>query len=906
MKKHSKSSTFFILLKKSFKDLKTNIRQFLSIIFIITIAVTLFVGLQANYKSLKERINYYYEQGNMSSYWLTYGLVTNEEETNITAKLNQNGIQVESDTRLIVNAKVEGSSVNLVISDTYPTINKPAGLYIDGTSKKDPYKKVNSNPLSDTDFFIINQNTFASDNLSTTKWEDRHKVNETEVSVSFAISSYKSTILDNVDKIIDRIKNDYSEYIPEGVDLDKIKEEINNYVDDYISKNPDVEIKTKYTNYMLHPENLTSDSNTTNVALMSRNRFIAAITPTLDNMTEKMDEIAKELSTYLGDEFYKKYEEYKSELKESFMVNNQLLLKVDDDKVEKTGNILNDYYNSKEESTSNINKLLYKTDLANLSSNLTVQNDVEQAYDLSLTFPLLFMLVAILIVITTISQLILKERGQIGTFKSLGLTTKEILTHYLITTISLGIIGTLLGFILGPIILPKVMDIKYLILYNITATTYTFPFIAALITLVGIISIIALITFLIIRKQLKVMPCELSKPVSPNIKFKASKKDIKRSKFISLKIAWRNIRVYFGKSIMVIVGVFGCTGLLVCGYGIDDTINYGINHDLTLYYNYDIMVTYQNYDNESKQSVLNSISDYVDNDKTYNICILPATYYKKGYEGSSFSGTSYILTKEIIDNEIFNINFPSNTVAISNTYASNLSLKVGDTLCINISDNVITKEISLIYENFSMKSIILHAEDEELLTNYAKENCLQTYINLKDDVSSEKIEELVTTIKSLPATSVVNCVSYNTTITTIESYVSAISLMTLAIKVFAILLAIVCLINLALLNYKERTREMATLKVLGFSNVEIARSLIYQILMLTVVGALLGLSIGFPMMYLVLSINQNNYVSFIYHIEPITYIIGVLLSIITSLVVNIVLSLFINKIQMVESLKSVE
>ena len=153
---------------------------------------------------------------------------------------------------------------------------------------------------------------------------------------------------------------------------------------------------------------------------------------------------------------------------------------------------------------------------------------------------------------------------------------------------------------------------------------------------------------------------------------------------------------------------------------------------------------------------------------------------------------------------------------------------------------------------------------------------------------------------------VATCISLTQTIEKIGYLVSSVKLMTTAIKVFAILLAVVCLINLALLNFKERTREIATMKVLGFSLPEIARSLIYEVLILTVVGSGLGLSIGYPLLYLILSINQNNYVSFLYYIAPQSYIFSVMLAVLTSFAVNTLLSFFINKVPMVESLKSVE
>lgn len=890
---------FAVLFKKAIKDLKSNFKQFLSIIFIIAIAVTLFVGLQANYLSLKNRINEFYVDGNISSFWITYAVVDNDEKTNIDKLIPY---EHEINNRLVIPAKIEGTNVNLAVADEYPTVSKANKLFVDGTSNEDLYHEVSESTLNKDDYFILDRALFTIlyNDPGREDFAKKYKINDSYLDVSISISSYKSIILSFINEVFLSFDNSI-----ENSEL--IANIINNYVNDYFEKNPYLNFKAQFSNYMLNPENLAADSTATHTALMSRNRFISYLSPLVDNIINglKMELLDNNINSAYAISYYiKKY------ANSMYYSSNQLLLKLKNDAdVPSTSRILNEYYSSKEYSENQVlNRMIYMTDLDNLVSNMTVQNDVEQANDLSIAIPILFLVVAVLIVITTISQLILKERTLIGSFKAIGLTKFEILSHYLMITLTLGIIGTVLGMILGPLILPKVMDIKYLILYSITPTTYTFPIFAAFITLIGILLIVGFITWFIVNKELKTTPAELMRPVSPKIKFKSKGSNVKETKFISLKIALRNIRVYFTKSIMVIIGILGCTGLLVCGYGIDDTLDYGIKHDLTTYFNYDIMATYTNYANDNTDEILNNpaISEYFLKDKTYRITTLPTSFYLD--QGSSYTGSVYIIDKKSINDEIFKIDFPMNTIAISKTYADKLSLKVGDNLLFKVLDTEYEREISLIYENFSMKSIFIHSEDS-LNGNdfgvYSKNNVTMTYFNLKDNISEEKTNEIVEEIKSMNI-SVATCMSLQQTKNQIESYVSSVKLMTLAIKIFAILLAVVCLINLALLNFKERTREIATLKVLGFSTFEIARSLIYEVLILTIVGSLIGLLFGFPMEYLVLSINQNNYVSFIYYISPLTYIIGVVVSVATSLVVNIILSLFIRKVAMVESLKSVE
>ena len=139
-----------------------------------------------------------------------------------------------------------------------------------------------------------------------------------------------------------------------------------------------------------------------------------------------------------------------------------------------------------------------------------------------------------------------------------------------------------------------------------------------------------------------------------------------------------------------------------------------------------------------------------------------------------------------------------------------------------------------------------------------------------------------------------------------DETVSTIRIMTITIRIFAILLAVVVLYNLALLNFRERTKDIATLKVLGFSKFEIASSFIIEIISLTFLGSLLGLTLGYPLLYAVLSINETPLICYIYHIYQSSYLFTVLLTCGTSLVINLFFASLTNKVKMVESLKSVE
>ncbi|MEG0528765.1 MAG: FtsX-like permease family protein [Bacilli bacterium] len=249
------------------------------------------------------------------------------------------------------------------------------------------------------------------------------------------------------------------------------------------------------------------------------------------------------------------------------------------------------------------------------------------------------------------------------------------------------------------------------------------------------------------------------------------------------------------------------------------------------------------------------------------------------------------------------MSFPLESIAISADKAKSLKLKTGDSVDVNILGKTYAKKVSVIYESFSMHNVFAHIEDVNVPFTDFKDYKSIGFVYLKNEVkdTQKEVAEYFSTLNGISSSS-----SSHATREKIAGYVGGVTTMTLAIKIFAILLAVICLINLALLNFTERSREIATLKVLGFSRSEIARSLLYETLFLTIVGTIIGLLLGMPMEYLVLSINENNMVSFIYYIGTVTYVVSAAISIGTAFIINLILSLSTNKIKMVESLKSVE
>lgn len=367
-------------------------------------------------------------------------------------------------------------------------------------------------------------------------------------------------------------------------------------------------------------------------------------------------------------------------------------------------------------------------------------------------------------------------------------------------------------------------------------------------------------------------------------------------------MALRNIRVHLSRSFMVVIGIMGCTGLLISGMGIEDTINYGKDYDIASYLDCDYLLSYNS--GTKKESLkdeilaINGVKEMAE----YSQVQTTASYKEKNVDMTIFY-FSYTSPFFKYDDSLTDGHWDLNSVAISESKADSLGCKVGDTIKFTYGNKSYEYVVFYIFYAFSNNSLFVYQETIPDLV----ETSTKAWVNLvKDSSGSFIVEEKEIEQKFLAIDGISSLTSREANNKRIESYMSSIKSMTNTIKIFALLLAVVVLINLTILNFEERKRDIATLRVLGFSRFEIAKSLIYEVMILTIVGALIGLALGFPLEYLVLSTNITPLISYKYTIFWYTYIFSFLLSVLTAFVVNILISYRINKINMAESLKSIE
>ncbi len=831
-----------ILFKKTRRELVKNFLQYLAIIFITTLAVTLFSGLSANAEVLETRVNQIYEAGNVADIWTQVDMVSAKDRRYIDEIIGE-GAKVEE--RLILPSFVEKRNTNAIVVDNMPSINKP---YVLSERYQD----------EDGNFFILDETTISGLNEFGAKVEIGSKVN-----VSLSNSNFATTMallgqtffqFDDYDSFLNYLDG----HLAEGIETNILREQFLN-------------LNFVVTGSMKHPENIENGEFFSAYYLMNYDTFISRLH---DLFLSSYD------STVMN---------VLSPILKSFHLLNQYVITLPDGRdVSYLVNEITNYFQ-----TSSSHSLIANMERSNVPSVATIENDIVQARQLTYVFPSIFFVVAILVVLTTITQIILKERQQIGTMKALGIPNYRIVMHYMFLTILVCAIGAILGIIIGPLLIPGIMNQKYNILYSLPPSMYIFPYFETILMLLALFVVGALVTYFICRKDMKLTPSESMRPkvIKPKKHQFAANKMQKSNKF-GVKMAIRNIQNNIGNALMVIIGVAGCTSLLVAGFGIEDTLNHGIDNDMNIFYNCDGMITYQSGVKNGEQSLIDV--EGIDQIEDYGMSPATLSHEDKNY-------TTYVYA--LSDNpHFFKVPFAMDEVAISTKIAEENNLSAGDTFTFTVLGSTYEAKVGVLFEAFYVHGIYIHYN--YLAYQNLGNNLSNAWVKVK---SGYDANEVIKSLDNEQYSSIVSRVqTYSDLRSTITNILSSILVMTNTVKIFAILLAIIVLYNLAILNYRERMRDIATLKVLGFSRFEIAKSLIYEIMALTVVGVLFGLALGMPMEILVLMTNETPVVDFLYVVSWLTYVISTCITLGTALGVNLYLTNMTNKIPMVESLKSVE
>ncbi len=501
-------------------------------------------------------------------------------------------------------------------------------------------------------------------------------------------------------------------------------------------------------------------------------------------------------------------------------------------------------------------------------------------------FPVLFILITFLTLLTTMTRIVTHQRTQIGILKAVGFNDKTIVLHYILYGFLPVLLGSILGLITGPMIIPQMF-------YPTMKTHYTLPewnpgFDMSFIYVAGLLVISSVVvTYLTCRNISKENPANTMRPKAPKL---SSTNFIERSKLwrhlsFNLRWNWRDAKRNKFRAFMAIVGVMGCVALLIAAFGMNDSMN-----DLKSW-EYDDINHF-----ESKLSIANNASAL-------------ELYYIANYTNGSFIMQMPIEIKANDVEDTVSILVSNNTdlisytdenknpieikegkVSISVKLAEKFNLTIGDEIRWHIvgSDEWVTSKIGQMHAEPISQGLIMSPDTlEDQGLNFTPTNI----------VTAEKFGERCDSIKSVtPLWKMEDSWSQMT---------SAVMMMVYVVTIVAGLLAFIVLYNLGILSFTEMEREVATLKVLGFKTSFLRRLLLTQNLIFTAIGFILGIPLGFYFMTLMMDAAGDS----LYYIPTLTWGNILLSAIITfslSIFVNLMFSDRISQLDMVEALKDVE
>ncbi len=543
--------------------------------------------------------------------------------------------------------------------------------------------------------------------------------------------------------------------------------------------------------------------------------------------------------------------------------------------------------------------------ILDLDSNVgyySFSQDSERINKLAKVFPLLFYIVAVLVSLTTMTRMVEEERGELGTLKSLGYNDNQILFKYIIYALLATTIGSVLGVIIGSKTIPSIIYGMYSLMYTLGDFVNSFDLTSALLGSLIAIGCILLSTYLAVKKSLKEVPAELLRPKSPA----AGKRVLlERIPFIwkhlsfSRKVTVRNVFRYKKRFLMTILGIAGCTGLIITGFGIQDCITDMVPNQYEEIFSYDLEITF------------NKDSKTLDKD------------YEEISKLKEFTGTLKV-NKEAIDilnkdtNQTVQLIVPfddysdfikiqdrktkkqyslKDKIYVSEKLYKLLKLKENDTLKIKLDDKEYTTKVGGNTENYIMHYIYMSKD----VYNSDSYNTMLVKVN---NLTDETRKELSKKLKEYDS---VSKLTYNSLSRTIfDDAMENFGQVSGILIVSAGLLAFVVLYNLSSINISERKRELASIKVLGFYDNEVYNYIGRENKILTFIGMMLGCLIGYILTMYIIKTCELDITMFSPKISIYSYIYSLGITLIFTILVDIATYFSLKRIKMVESLKSVE
>lgn len=522
-------------------------------------------------------------------------------------------------------------------------------------------------------------------------------------------------------------------------------------------------------------------------------------------------------------------------------------------------------------------------------------------------FPIFFFLIAALVCSTTMSRMIEEERTQIGTMRALGYTRMRIIWKYIAYSGSAAITGCIIGFLAGSRYFPYAIWIAYGMMFGFGPLEFYFSWPLAIVSLVVALICSAGTTYIACRGQLKDMPAEILRPRAP----KAGRRIILEritplwSKLSFLhKVTARNIFRYKKRMIMMIMGIGGCTALVIAGFGINDSVAGLADHQYDQIETYDMTVAFSTELN--KRELREFDMAYGDDIESKAMLHQMAVNAKSSAGVKScnlmISGDSNITKAVHFKDDDRSFAYPKKGEAlINNKLAEMLKLEEGDNVTVEYDETKNVKlQITGIYRNYVSNYIYINDETYEQMMNksYEPEIC---FITLKDASDVYHVSEKINQFGQTAGISVIDSVKSR-----VDDMMVSLNYIIILVIGCAGALAFIVLFNLGNINITERQREIATIEVLGFYPRETGAYVFRENFILVLIGIAFGMPAGYALHKFIMSQIIVDAVTFNDVIEPQSFLYSALTVILFALIVDVIMRRKLRRINMAEALKSIE
>jgi len=539
--------------------------------------------------------------------------------------------------------------------------------------------------------------------------------------------------------------------------------------------------------------------------------------------------------------------------------------------------------------------------------------DTDSIANIGKVFPVVFFIVALLISLTSMTRMVEEQRMQIGTFKALGYSKIQIMFKYVIYAGIACVLGGILGMSVGFALLPKIIWMMYGMMYQLPDIRVSFNLEFGGMGLILISICIVGATIYTVLKELKHEPAVLMRPKAPK---SGNRVILEKIPFIwkklnfNQKVTARNIFRYKKRFCMTVIGILGCTALILTGFGIKDSVQQIVPNHFEKIFVYDMQITVKD---TVEQGEKEELAEYLEQKE--EVEKIAKTYMTAGIAKlNGHSEDVHIVVPENMEKlegliNIYDVTtkekakINEHEIGLSDKVAELLNVKIGDNIIIKNSDNIeVEVKISSIIENYVQHYVFMTKETYESLYNekYEYNVILTKNINLTEENEENLTKEIM---KKAEVASVTNMSEFEENI---KETLELLNYVVLVLIISAGLLAFVVLYNLSNVNISERIRELATIKVLGFYDKEVYNYITKETIILTIIGIIFGLGFGYFLSTYILGTCEINMLRFPRIVHIISYVYAVFITIAFTIIVNIVTYFALKKIDMIESLKSIE